>query len=177
MHAQHHASRGERTRRARDAVYGASAAPVARAPDARQCAARAVQVVELEVPAVGRGASEGRPAAAARWQRQPRVSASPGHSRRPRRRWRGRRPARARGSRRGVSLLFRQLHRIPASASAEIRAGCRCYHFRFQHSRSKRQHMCSVEECEVRAQGSNTVGVAQTSLRDRSRNRSRPDRP
>ena len=58
-----------------DADDGVSAAPVARAPAARLCAARAVQVVALEVPVGGRRTSEVRPAAAAGWQRQPRVSA------------------------------------------------------------------------------------------------------
>ena len=47
-----------------DADDGASAAPVARAPAARLCAARAVQVVELEVPVGGargeRGTTRGR---------------------------------------------------------------------------------------------------------------------
>jgi hypothetical protein len=79
-----------------DDADGARAAPIARAPAAKLYAARAVQVVELEVPARGRGAGEGRPAAAADWQQQPRVSASRGRSRRPRRRRRGRRAARGR---------------------------------------------------------------------------------
>ena len=44
-----------------DADDGASAAPVARAPAARLCAARAVQVVELEVPVGGARGEQGRP--------------------------------------------------------------------------------------------------------------------
>ena len=100
MHIHHHTSHAASASGALDdAADGARAAPVARAPAAELCTAHAVQVVALEVPAKGRGASEGRAAAAAGWQQQPRVSASRGHSWRPRRRWRGRRPARARGTR------------------------------------------------------------------------------
>ena len=102
MHTHRQASHAASARGALDDdADGTSATLIARAPAAKLYAACAVQVVELEVPAGGRGASEGRPAAAAGWQQQPRLSASRGHSRRPRRRWRGRRPARARGTRRG----------------------------------------------------------------------------
>ena len=73
-HSSHAASAGGALD---DADDGVSAAPAARAPAARLCAASAVQVVELEVTAGGRGASEERPAAAAGWQQQPRVAGAP----------------------------------------------------------------------------------------------------
>ena len=76
MHIHHHTSHAASASGALDdAADGARAVPVARAPAAKLCTAHAVQVVALEVPAKGRGASEGRAAAAAGWQQQPRLSA------------------------------------------------------------------------------------------------------
>ena len=65
MHIHHHTSHAASAGGALDdAADGARAAPVARAPAARLCAARAVQVVELEVPVGGargeRGTTRGR---------------------------------------------------------------------------------------------------------------------
>ena len=55
MHTHHHASHAASARGALDDADGTSAAPGARAPAAELPIARAVQVLELEVPARGRG--------------------------------------------------------------------------------------------------------------------------
>ena len=114
-----------------DAADGANAAPGDRAPVAELLSARAVRVVELEVPAERRGARAGRPAAAAMcWQRAVGLSTRR-HSSGRRRSRRARRPARPLASAsRVVGACFMSVKQWrapsrPAAAGREVTCTCR----------------------------------------------------